>query len=454
MQSLMQTPASRIGRRWAPCDAGHNPDVKAGHRRQPVAYYWFLRHAARLPWQPGRMRHACLVDETVCTGTGKLHCTSTSRTDVGKVRQHNEDACLDRPDVGLWVVADGMGGHSAGDVASGMIVSRLATLEPAASLSRFLDQVESTLETVNRDLRKLAASREAATIGSTVAALLSRGGHAICAWAGDSRIYRLRDGELEQITQDHALVADLVDRGVLTAAQAANHPQSNLVTRAVGAGDALKLDCEIVTLRPGDRFILCSDGLDKEVDDSEVRDAASRASDEDLADTLVELALSRGSRDNVTVIVVDVHGDGRGSGDVPVQPSDSEDTVPGFTTGRGPGSPGAGGDATARGDATVPRNAAPRTPVTLTNDSTVRGAAAVRGDATRPGFAVSASGAEMPDDATVPRRAGAPREAAVADRATPAASGEDPGAGGIAQRGGAHGTGAGATAAGGPAKAR
>ncbi len=396
------------------------------------------------------MRHACLVDETVCTGAGTLRCTSTSRTDVGKVRQHNEDACLDRPDVGLWVVADGMGGHSAGDVASGMIVSRLATLEPAASLSRFLDQVETTLETVNRDLRQLAASREAATIGSTVAALLSRGGHAICAWAGDSRIYRLRDGELEQITQDHALVADLVDRGVLTAAQAANHPQSNLVTRAVGAGDALKLDCEIVTLRPGDRFILCSDGLDKEVDDSEVRDAASRASDEDLADILVELALSRGSRDNVTVIVVDVHGDGHGTGDVPEQPSDSEDTVPGFTTGRGPRS--AGDEATARGDATVRGNAAPRTPVTLTNDATVRGAAAIRGDATRPEFAVSASGAAPPEDVTVPRRSGAPREPAVADRATPAASGEDPGAGGIEQRGGGHGTGAGPTAASGSTK--
>jgi len=313
------------------------PGVRAGH---PSGSYAHVKNR--------------IIKDTLGTETRKLHCTSTSRTDVGKVRQHNEDACLDRPDLGLWVVADGMGGHSAGDLASGMIVEELGRLQPAPSLSHFLDQVETVLETVNRDLRRLAASREAATIGSTVAALLVRGQHAICVWAGDSRVYRLRAGELEQVTQDHALVADLVDRGVLTAAQAANHPQSNLVTRAVGAGEALKLDCEIVTLRPGDRFILCSDGLDKEVDDREVRDAAARAGDENLADTLVELALSRGSRDNVTVIVVDVQGDAHASEPPAAQAADTEETVPGFTTRRGAPDttvPGTGADdVTVRGD--------------------------------------------------------------------------------------------------------
>jgi serine/threonine protein phosphatase PrpC len=256
---------------------------------------------------------------------------------VGLVRQHNEDACLDRPDLGLWVVADGMGGHAAGDVASGMIVERLNALEPTPQLSRFLEQVEETLERVNRDLRRLAASHAAVTIGSTVAALLVRDAHAVCTWAGDSRIYRLRDGELVQITRDHALVADLLDRGMLTAEQAAKHPQSNLVTRAVGAGDSLKLDCEIVALHPGDRFILCSDGLDKEVDDEELRSAASE-NVADLAHALVELALSRGSRDNVTVVVVDIeHGDASLAASAPQEDADGEDTVPGFTTGLGAG---------------------------------------------------------------------------------------------------------------------
>jgi serine/threonine protein phosphatase PrpC len=254
---------------------------------------------------------------------------------VGKVRQHNEDACLDRPDLGLWVVADGMGGHSAGDLASAMIVERLASLRPDRSLSRFVEQVESVLEAVNEELRRLAVTREAATIGATVAALLVRGAFAVCAWAGDSRIYRLRNGELDQVTQDHALVADLVDRGVLTVEQAAHHPQSNLVTRAVGAGEALKLDLEIMELADGDRFILCSDGLDKEVDDEEIRRLAMDDTGLDVADALVELALSRGSRDTVTVVAVHVNDDGSGAefGAGGPNDADSEDTVPGFTAG-------------------------------------------------------------------------------------------------------------------------
>ena len=260
-----------------------------------------------------------------------LQCTSTSRSDVGMVRQHNEDACLDRPDLGLWVVADGMGGHSAGDVASQMIVERLEALNTAPELARFVEQVETALEAVNQELRLLAASKAASTIGSTVVALLARDAHAVCVWAGDSRAYRVRGGRLLQITQDHALVADLVERGVLTAEQAQNHPQSNLVTRAVGAGDVLKLDYEIVALRPGDRFILCSDGLDKEVSDDELLEAASRQGDPSPASSLVELALSRGSRDNVTVIVVDIHGDGADGW--PGDDADGEDTIPGFTAG-------------------------------------------------------------------------------------------------------------------------
>lgn len=267
---------------------------------------------------------------------GPLHCTSTSRTDVGKVRSHNEDACLERPEAGMWVVADGMGGHSAGDLASQLIVERLGALEADARLSVFVEQVEDVLEEVNRELRRLAVKKAAATIGSTVVVLLVRETHAVCVWAGDSRIYRMRDGRLEQITQDHALVADLVDRGVLTAEQASNHPQSNLVTRAVGAGDMLKLDFEIVTLRADDRFILCSDGLDKEVSDAELQAAAVRRADSNLANTLVELALARGSRDNVTVVAVDIHGD---VDDAWVEEApaasgaDGEDTVPGFTAG-------------------------------------------------------------------------------------------------------------------------
>lgn len=263
-----------------------------------------------------------------------LQYESSSRSHMGSVRHHNEDACLDRPDLGLWVVADGMGGHAAGDVASQRIVERLAGLPHEERLSLFVDQVEATLEEVNDELRSLAARQETSTIGSTIAALMVRGDHAVCAWAGDSRIYRLRGETLLQITQDHALVADLVERGLLSAEQAANHPQANLVTRAVGAGEALNLDLEIITLQPGDRFILCSDGLDKELNGEEILETCKTTPAHELAFSLVESALLRGSRDNVTVVTVSV------SADTPSPPddlehgdADSEDTVPGFSTG-------------------------------------------------------------------------------------------------------------------------
>ncbi len=247
---------------------------------------------------------------------------SSSRTDVGMVRQLNEDACLDRPDAGLWVVADGMGGHTAGDTASRMIVETLATVEPSGSLADFIDDIEERLIEVNASLRALAATKETQTIGSTVAAFIASGHLGVCLWAGDSRIYRCRDGGIEQITQDHALVEELVERGVLTREQAVGHPQGNLVTRAVGAADQLCLDLEIVELRDGDTFVLCSDGLDKEMTPEEIAEVVARDNDRPVSEVLVDIALSRGSRDNITVIVVDIEQQD--------PEEESEDTVPRF----------------------------------------------------------------------------------------------------------------------------
>lgn len=238
----------------------------------------------------------------------KISWSSSSRTDVGMVRDINEDAYLDRSDLGLWAVADGMGGHTAGDVASGMICEALNAVSPPKALSKFLDEVESRLLRVNAKLRAIAKGNESQTIGSTVAALIARERHAVCVWAGDSRIYRCRGGQIVQITQDHALVEELVEKGILTRLQASSHPQGNLVTRAIGATDTLKLDLEIVELQPGDIFIICSDGLDKEVNPSEMLEIAQRENDRSLSDTLVDLALSRGSRDNVTVVAVQISG--------------------------------------------------------------------------------------------------------------------------------------------------
>ncbi len=238
------------------------------------------------------------------------------------VRQINEDACLDRPDAGLWVVADGMGGHTAGDTASTMIVDTLAAMNPPAALGELIDEIEDRLLAVNDSLRAMAATREAQTIGSTVAALIASGRLGVCAWAGDSRIYRCRDGGIEQVTQDHALVEELVERGVLTRDQAVGHPQGNLVTRAVGAAEQLWLDLEILELRDGDTFILCSDGLDKELTAEEIAEVVARDNDRPVSEVLVDIALSRGCRDNITVIAVDIERQDAGEA--------SEDTIPRF----------------------------------------------------------------------------------------------------------------------------
>jgi len=260
-----------------------------------------------------------------------LNWSSTSRTDVGMVRELNEDALLDRPAIGLWVVADGMGGHTAGDVASQMIRDRLAEIEAPESLSSFVDTVEGRLMEVNATLREMASRGEQQTIGSTVVALLAHGRHAVCLWAGDSRAYRLRDQRLEQVSEDHALVQELVAKGVLTPEQAAGHPQANLVTRAVGAGDLLLVDAEIVELRAGDRFLLCSDGLDKELSAADIGELLGRRDGGNASEALVDLALERGSRDNVSVVAVEIDANAGEAGD---EQSSQEDTVPGLAGAR------------------------------------------------------------------------------------------------------------------------
>ncbi len=238
----------------------------------------------------------------------RLYWTSSACTDVGAVRELNEDAYLARPDLGLWLVADGMGGHFAGDVASQMVVSAMDALEPPGFLSKFVAAVEQRLVETNTRLREYAEREETHTIGSTVVALLVYGEHAVCLWAGDSRMYRYRDGRLEQISQDHALVEELLERGVLTPEQAVDHPHGNLVTRAVGAADRLFVDIEMIPIQAGDLFILCSDGLEKEVAEQEMSVMAEESDTSRLSHALLERALAYGARDNVTVITVAIHG--------------------------------------------------------------------------------------------------------------------------------------------------
>ncbi|MGB9430081.1 MAG: protein phosphatase 2C domain-containing protein [Gammaproteobacteria bacterium] len=231
-----------------------------------------------------------------------LHWTSHGITNVGAVRTVNEDAFLDRPDLGVWAVADGMGGHAAGDVASQTVVDRLAQLPPNGNLSTLLDAAEDRLLDANRKLLTLAMRQKERTIGTTVMTLLARGRHAACLWAGDSRLYRIRSRHIEQMMQDHAMVEDLVASGLISREEAANHPQANRITRAIGAMPSLFLDVELFAIRPGDIYLLCSDGLYKELSDDDI--ARTLNNDVRGVDKLIMFALERGAHDNVTVIAV------------------------------------------------------------------------------------------------------------------------------------------------------
>ena len=237
--------------------------------------------------------------------------SSASRTDVGKVRSRNEDACLSLPNRGLWAVADGMGGHDAGDVASATIIEALAGVPRMPNLRSFVDEIEDQILDCNARLRTLAGSRgENCIVGATLVVLAVCGGLAVYLWAGDCRLYRYRRGQLMQLTQDHTHVEDLVSCGLLTRAAARTHPHANVVTRAVGASDALFLDIDAVPINDGDRFILCSDGLDKELEEDEMSAILARVANEEdsvAVESLIHLALERKGRDNITVVVATAH---------------------------------------------------------------------------------------------------------------------------------------------------
>lgn len=224
-------------------------------------------------------------------------------SDVGKVRKLNEDSMLDRQADGLWVVADGMGGHSAGDLASQLIVNSLSKLESTTELHEFVERVEEAVLDVNERLFAVANAHNQ-TSGSTVVLLLVRGRHAVVMWAGDSRLYRWRGGKLAQMTTDHTQIELYIEKGLLTRAEAIGHPSGNMVTRAVGVTDNLLLEMDLFELDDGDRFLLCSDGLDKHVKDEEIERYLAGDDPATIARGLIDLTLSRGAVDNVTVCVV------------------------------------------------------------------------------------------------------------------------------------------------------
>jgi len=233
---------------------------------------------------------------------------SAGRTETGKVRRLNEDALLVREDAGLWVVADGLGGHSAGDHASGLIVQRLAALQRPDDVCDFIDAIDDALEQVNAELLRFAAEREVDLIGSTVVVLVHDPAFMACAWVGDSRVYRWGDGGLRQITADHVHgQKDDETRFNTGPPGGQNAPAPGALTKAVGAQEPLFVDWVVAESVPGTRFVLCSDGINKEIDDGELGAECERGRDpQSLVARLFELALGRAGRDNVTAVVVDL----------------------------------------------------------------------------------------------------------------------------------------------------
>ncbi len=229
-----------------------------------------------------------------------------SRTHVGLKRKINEDAVLARPDLGLWAVADGMGGHAAGEVASALVVEMLAGGATGLDVPTRASAAREALAQAHAKLTAMAttADGETRTIGSTVVALAADRASFTILWAGDSRGYRLRDGALTQLTRDHSLVQTLVDAGELDPADAASHPNANVILRAVGASGKLDVDGVGGDLHRGDVFLLASDGLTRVVTDAELAQALKAADLDATADRLLALVLERGAPDNVSFVIL------------------------------------------------------------------------------------------------------------------------------------------------------
>ncbi len=231
-----------------------------------------------------------------------INWQSASITNVGRVRHINEDAFLDSQEQRLWVVADGMGGHSRGDFASSAVVRQLRTFSPQGSVLANLQDLETRLQTANEQCRTAFRKHRP---GTTVVAMLAHGNQCFFLWAGDSRLYRLRAGELEQLTEDHSLAQQKHARGELTDEEKATHHTAHVLTRAVGIRESVKPDLGFASVHSGDRYLLCSDGLYNPVGFSDIQTLLARGAAEDSCNALVELALARGGRDNITAIVVD-----------------------------------------------------------------------------------------------------------------------------------------------------
>lgn len=236
-------------------------------------------------------------------GIDALRIESGVVTHPGTVRTSNEDSYLVAPEIGVFAVADGMGGHADGALASAAVVEALASIGAAVSAADLMARLEDRILRANATLWRDGQAR-GVVVGSTAAALLLFGRDFACVWSGDSRIYRIRRNAIEQITQDHTEGRDLFERGILSAEEMAAWPRRHVITRAIGVREQPEMDLEQGTVQPGDVFVICSDGLTGLVADRDILLAAGTSAPQWACDALLALTLERGASDNVTVIIV------------------------------------------------------------------------------------------------------------------------------------------------------
>ncbi|MDP4024938.1 serine/threonine-protein phosphatase [Methylobacterium sp. NEAU 140] len=224
-------------------------------------------------------------------------------THPGAVRAANEDSYLLAPEIGVFAVADGMGGHAEGAAASAAVVEALASIGAAVSAADLMARLEDRILRANAALWRGGQARRSTT-GSTVAVLLLFGHDFAGVWSGDSRIYRIRQHAIQQITRDHTEGRDLFERGILSAAEMAAWPRRHVITRAIGVHEEPGMDLEQGAVLPGDVFVLCSDGLTGTVSDGDILLAADTSAPQWACEALLALTLERGAPDNVTVVIL------------------------------------------------------------------------------------------------------------------------------------------------------
>lgn len=264
-------------------------------------------------------------------GSKSVRSRSSAFSDIGRHRAVNQDAFLCDDVLGLYVVADGMGGHAAGEVASqeavesifGMVsrgLSNMPELRGSISEEKFraaCRMIEGAIQAATYMLFAMAEfDRTKSGMGTTISALLLLGEYGVFAQVGDSRIYQIRQGIVTQLTEDHTLIGWQLKQGLISEEEANRSPHKNIITRAVGNRDYVQVDTGLVDLMPGDRYLLCSDGLHGYLKPHEIPKVVAGGL-EAVSRSLVDLANARGGRDNITAIVVDAF--------------DEDDTTPGFT---------------------------------------------------------------------------------------------------------------------------